>query len=220
LVWPWNCGSRMKSDSSSADGAGHHVVGGDDGGALAVADQLAIGLQARVSARAARLVRAALRRRARCCNRTGRSRPRILRPGDRPFDAAALGEARPRRRRASASRRRARRSRSARKSARPPGKCSTSSAGHVSSAAGGRSSSGSRRRGTDRPWTAPCGRAAPGLKCASSPKISGSGWKLTVVPRRFGTAPTFQLAERLAARKPGARAAVARDLDFSRRTAR
>ena len=76
-------------------------------------------------------------------------------------------------------------------SARPPGNWNTACSGtSVAEPATGRSASGFRPRRRDRPWTGPACRAGPGSNVASAPKISRSGVKVTVVPRRLGAAPT------------------------------
>ena len=101
LVWPWNCGSRMNSDSSIAAPDGDVLAGrlGD----AAVADQLAIGLDA-AQQRVAQpgLVGPALRGRDRVAIGVAEAVLLVLGPGHRPFDAAAfaeldLAEKRPRR---------------------------------------------------------------------------------------------------------------------------
>ena len=86
LVWPWNSGSRMNTDSIDA-AVLMHVVG-DDLRRLLVADALAEFAQAlRERAAQAVLVRAAVGRRNGVAVGL-RERVGIGDPGDRPFDGA------------------------------------------------------------------------------------------------------------------------------------
>ncbi len=143
------------------DRAGHHVLGRDLRGA-AVAGQLAIGLEAARQRRAqARLVRAAFGRRHGVA--VGR-REALAGPTARrsPIRRGRPRRTRPRRRTGAASASRGRRAATRdNRRARRGNAASLPAARRRAAAAPDRTTSGSRRRGRDRPWRAPCDRAAP-----------------------------------------------------------
>lgn len=82
---------------------------------------------------------------------------------------------------------------SASESARPPGKRSTASAGTSPSFTSDgsqdqRSSTPRNRKALARAMR----KIVAALSRAALPKISGSGWKLTLVPRRLGVVPILR----------------------------
>ena len=203
-----------------------HVVGGDLRRPL-VAAMLAPGAQALDQRGAeAGLVRAALRRRARCCSRSaGSRRPAPARPPPiRPCRwLRPAGPPRPPRSAAAPCQVRRYRQPGCpagrRENAARLGRDVVLAAFQQRQA---RRSSGFRRRGTGTPWSGTAGTAG-WARTPALPKISGSGLKRMVVPRRLCTGPALiSLVRRLALgvgllpQHP-----VARDLDLHRpRTAR
>ena len=223
LVWLWKCGLRMNTQSISSTPL-NDVVGGDVLGLL-VADQLAERADA-LGQRGAQARLRGCRRRASgwCCSNSFRCRrtraarrPPIRRVPWLVGEVLAAGE---------------RLVGDARAVAELLGEMVGKAAGELEDGvsrgrrrwrATGRSASGSRPRRRDRPWSGRACRAAPGSNAASAPKISGSGVKVTVVPRRLGAAPTsssFEVGD-ARARRPGGRASCrARPRRWSRSTAR
>ena len=180
-----------QEDREHGAAGGHDVVGGDDGGAL-VAGQVGVGLEAAEQHVAEpRLVRAALGRRDRVA--VGADKTVAGEPGDRPFDRAVaalmLASCRKKSRRRPASRRRATRrdSPSARRGNGMLAFAGVSLFSRISEGAQHqRISTPPKRYAFERAMR----NSRSGSKRALGPKICGSGWKRTLVPRRFWISPT------------------------------
>ena len=200
-------------------GAGHHVVAGDRGGALALVDALGVVLEAAQQRRAqAGFMRAAVRRRDGVAVGVEKA-VGVGGPGHRPLHravraglAGAAGE------NIRMHQRRARR-------ASPTDNPSARRRNGTSPVPARSSMPRSSSLAHDQRISTPPNRYAfervilntrSGRKCALAPKICGSGRKRTLVPRRFGALPaSCNLRLRLAAleRHP-IELLAARDLDL------